>query len=166
MTNSEKAAYDKIYRAAHKKIIKRYKQEWYKQNKIRLSIKHKKYYVDNKQQVKVNRKNYYEQHTCKCKNNGLRWRFRNRLLWNAWLRSLTLDKCSNCGYHKYTGAIDFHHINPKKKKYNIAEMLSSLAFNIPNKEIVFKEIKKCIVLCSNCHRERHGEERKWIQTFN
>lgn len=62
-------------------------------------------------------------------------------------------KCSICGieYNGENGAIfDFHHINPEEKEYR-PSTLSSIA----DWERVKKELDKCILVCSNCHRLIH-----------
>lgn len=51
-------------------------------------------------------------------------------------------------------ALDFHHLNPETKEYNISEMVGR-GMSI---ELILDEIAKCIVLCANCHRKL--EERK------
>lgn len=56
--------------------------------------------------------------------------------------------CMKCGCNKFY-LIDFHHINPSEKEYNISDN-SHAKF-----ETLLKEIEKCIPLCSNCHREFH-----------
>lgn len=58
-------------------------------------------------------------------------------------------KCKICGYDKCIKALDFHHINPKDKKFNI-----SLKLGYPWSEIE-AEIKKCVLLCNRCHSEVH-----------
>jgi len=59
-------------------------------------------------------------------------------------------KCVICGYNKYQGALDFHHIDPAKKSFSLSKSkLSQL-------EILKPELDKCVILCSNCHRELHG----------
>lgn len=61
-------------------------------------------------------------------------------------------KCSSCGYSKCSDALDFHHKNPEDKTDGISAMLSR-----PKKRSsVIEEIKKCILLCANCHRELHS----------
>ena len=62
-------------------------------------------------------------------------------------------KCVDCGYNKYAGALDFHHRDPKEKKFKIAGR-TSLAFGPELKN----ELDKCDLLCANCHRERHAKE--------
>lgn len=58
-------------------------------------------------------------------------------------------KCNACGYNKSLRALEFHHLNPKEKDFQI-----SRASN-PAWEKVKEELKKCVMLCSNCHTEEH-----------
>jgi len=60
-------------------------------------------------------------------------------------------KCYCCGYKKYLGALEFHHINPKHKDFVISRT-SRVSFN----DKIKKELDKCILVCSNCHKEIHG----------
>lgn len=59
--------------------------------------------------------------------------------------------CEKCGYNKYNGALEFHHLDPIQKDFTIAN-LKLTTFN----ETIKKELDKCILVCSNCHREIHG----------
>ena len=53
--------------------------------------------------------------------------------------------------------LDFHHLNPSEKETTIARMTSN-RYRINR---VLDEIQKCIVLCSNCHREFHYFEENY-----
>ena len=64
-------------------------------------------------------------------------------------------KCEKCGYDKCPEALDFHHIDPNEKEGQIARMITS-SYGLDK---VKDEIKKCIVLCANCHREFHYYEK-------
>lgn len=57
-------------------------------------------------------------------------------------------KCEKCGYNKCIEALDFHHIDPSQKEFNLCNTTLSL-----NKLKI--EADKCVLLCSNCHREFH-----------
>lgn len=57
-------------------------------------------------------------------------------------------KCQICGYDKYQAAFDFHHLDPMGKDFNISAGLTSW-------ERIQPELDKCVLLCSNCHREVH-----------
>jgi hypothetical protein len=56
-------------------------------------------------------------------------------------------ECSLCGYNSCMGALEFHHKDPSLKDIQISKVTSEKALS---------EIKKCILLCSNCHREVHA----------
>ena len=58
-------------------------------------------------------------------------------------------KCTECGYDKYYGALELHHLDPKTKLYNWTK-LKELSW-----KIIIEELKKCVLLCANCHREHH-----------
>ena len=67
-------------------------------------------------------------------------------------------KCAVCGikYNGENGAIfDFHHINPKEKDFNISTLFRNCS-TIPDK--IWKELDKCILVCSNCHRQIHSDK--------
>lgn len=57
-------------------------------------------------------------------------------------------KCLICGYNKTNKALEFHHLNPLEKDFTISGGTKS--FNS-----IKKELDKCILVCSNCHREIH-----------
>lgn len=59
-------------------------------------------------------------------------------------------KCIFCGYNKYVGSLEFHHVDPSKKQYNISKLRSYSITEIK------KELDKCILLCRNCHGELHA----------
>ena len=59
-----------------------------------------------------------------------------------------------CGYNKYPEVLEFHHRNPAEKLFNI-----SLKWHCRSWERVRTEIEKCDLICANCHRETHVEEK-------
>lgn len=71
------------------------------------------------------------------------------------LKLLKGGKCHKCGYDKYLEILDFHHIEASLKEDGVSKM-----FMTKGKAAAFKEAEKCILLCPNCHRELHLEERK------
>lgn len=67
------------------------------------------------------------------------------------IAKIKLDNgCSKCGYRVHPAALDFHHLDDKK--YNISRIVRAGV----SKEVLDKEIKKCIILCANCHRVEHA----------
>jgi hypothetical protein len=63
-------------------------------------------------------------------------------------------KCTKCGFNHHA-ALDFHHEDPSTKEGDVNRYVSNGQF-----KRAYKEIEKCIVLCANCHRVYHFEERK------
>jgi hypothetical protein len=57
--------------------------------------------------------------------------------------------CGICGYDKANEALEFHHVDPDGKDFAPA------AKNKSWKKIK-DELEKCVMLCSNCHREIHA----------
>ena len=92
----------------------------------------------------------------KCKHKDTNNRFQNYLAQqkrgkNRKLKLIAMfgKKCKLCGYSKNLAALEFHHKNPNKKKFGI-----DMRRCANNKwTILLKEVKKCILLCSNCHAE-------------
>jgi len=58
-------------------------------------------------------------------------------------------KCQTCGYNMCPTALDFHHKDSRKEN-SVSALLHKVS-----KEKILKEVKKCILLCANCHRELH-----------
>ena len=55
--------------------------------------------------------------------------------------------CADCGYNRHAVALDFDHIDPSTKRFNVAH--ASLSHS---QEVIWVEVSKCEVRCSNCHR--------------
>ena len=68
------------------------------------------------------------------------------------IKALSLEykggKCQICGYNKYQGALDLHHLNQEDKKFGIGDKGYTRSW-----EKVRAELDKCILVCANCHRE-------------
>ena len=69
--------------------------------------------------------------------------------------------CSVCG-EKHIACLDFHHVESSGKVENIANM----AYNKAKMSKIIEEIKKCVVLCANCHRKHHYNERNAVEIFS
>jgi hypothetical protein len=66
-------------------------------------------------------------------------------------------KCVRCGYSKCVRALHFHHKNPKTKQFMVSHPETKA------RKLVFLEVKKCILLCANCHAE---EEDRIFRALN
>lgn len=60
--------------------------------------------------------------------------------------------CSKCN-EKRPHTIDAHHINPNEKDFMVGTVKRGI-------KITKEELKKCIPLCSNCHRDFHYQEKQ------
>lgn len=56
--------------------------------------------------------------------------------------------CQTCGYNKCEAALEFHHLDANQKDIQISGQSKSIL-------TLGNELKKCIMVCSNCHREIH-----------
>lgn len=63
-------------------------------------------------------------------------------------------KCENCA-ETHPACLEFHHINPAEKKFSIGRMKDFMSWRL-----LKEEIAKCRVLCANCHRKEHYEEKE------
>lgn len=57
--------------------------------------------------------------------------------------------CQICNYSKSHWALEFHHLFKEDKTFSIAQALAKPK----NIKAITNELKKCVLLCSNCHRE-------------
>ena len=60
-------------------------------------------------------------------------------------------KCQICSYDKCNEALVLHHIDPNEKEMTIGNMRANPAKWI----IIVEELRKCVLLCHNCHTELH-----------
>jgi len=56
--------------------------------------------------------------------------------------------CVLCGYDRYPGALQFHHVDPATKSF--AHSTQGVARSL---EKAREEARKCVLVCANCHAE-------------
>ncbi len=61
--------------------------------------------------------------------------------------------CIKCGQN-HPATFDFHHIDSTTKESSVNKLIKNRAF-----KRAMEEVKKCVVLCANCHRIHHHDER-------
>ncbi len=61
-------------------------------------------------------------------------------------------RCEKCGYDRCTEALEFHHLDNSNKNFGLSEKGHARSW-----KKVEKELKKCVLLCANCHREIHAD---------
>jgi len=102
------------------------------------------------------RKEYDRSWKIKNKIKNAEYRRKTRVKVRGWFDDYKRKlKCDICGYNRCTEALDFHHIDLKEKEFSIGQ-----ALNRWGKEIILEEMKKCKILCANCHRELHYKEKQ------
>lgn len=118
-------------------------ESYYEKNKERILKYNKEWWESNKDWFRRYGINYR-------KNNREKIRLKRNAIWRL-KKQRAVDylggKCIKCGYNKCNNALEFHHYRGKK----------SFAISSGKKrrswEVVKKELKKCMLLCSNCHKE-------------
>lgn len=61
--------------------------------------------------------------------------------------------CKVCGYSKCIASLQFHHIDRDDKDATVKDLMCG------SWEKIEREIKKCILVCANCHFEIHYAEK-------
>ena len=72
-------------------------------------------------------------------------------------------KCTACSWQGNQAAFQFHHTDPNKKDFIISSVANK------NWEKIKTELKKCVLLCANCHMIKHStkNESKFVkEAFN
>jgi hypothetical protein len=59
------------------------------------------------------------------------------------------SSCAICGYNKYNGSLALHHLDPNKKDFGFGKIRA----NPKSWETIVQELRKCIMVCHNCHSE-------------
>ena len=94
-----------------------------------------KYYANNKKKV-------------------LQATYKNKREYRAkWIAFKATLKCAFCG-ENHPATLDFHHSDRTKKDNEVSTYTRQHQY-----ARAMEEVKKCIVLCANCHRILHYKER-------
>jgi hypothetical protein len=62
--------------------------------------------------------------------------------------------CLECGIY-HPAILDFHHIDPEMKNESVHKLINTGSY-----KKALAEVEQCVVLCSNCHRVYHYNERQ------
>ena len=92
---------------------------------------------------------YYRKNKEKIRGLALERRVRNGNI----IYQLKREASCECGVSFYV-CLDFHHVD--EKLFNI-----SVSFQDYGVDVLIKEIEKCEILCSNCHRILHYRLKFW-----
>lgn len=95
---------------------------------------------------------YYEKNKEEMKRRAREWTDKTRAYHHKLIaRYKLIVGCKVCGYKKCGKALELHHVVNDKDDH-ISDMIHSGSSTMRIK----KEIRKCIILCANCHRELHA----------
>lgn len=78
-----------------------------------------------------------------------RYQRKRRIERKAKLVALRGGHCEECGYGDAIAALEFHHLDSKTKEFGLGTFNGSW-------QRLLAEADKCVLLCANCHRRRHG----------
>jgi hypothetical protein len=90
--------------------------------------------------------------TTYCKQCIINYNYERELKFKIDVIKLKGGKCSKCGYDKNISALEFHHLDRNKKEFNFAHKSAMT-------DKLLKELNKCILVCSNCHREIENPDK-------
>jgi hypothetical protein len=138
--------HDRRYKKKHRKELREKAIEYYNENRDRVLAYQEKYRAENADKIKEWRKDYWDREG-KAKRAEVcakRMKFINRYK--------LMCGCTMCGYDLDPVALDFHHVDPETKELRQLQ-------NHPIHRIK-DEIRKCIVLCANCHRIVHFSKQE------
>jgi len=82
-----------------------------------------------------------------------RKRQRRREILDWFRRYKSTLRCVDCGV-SHPAVLCFHHRDPKNKNFTVSNVIGG-ATSIKQ---ILNEIKKCDVVCMNCHAKRHWRE--------
>jgi len=104
-----------------------------------------------KQQMKKNSRSWYLKHKEITKKRTLHRRKEIKKWLNEYKSKLTCISCSE----NHVSCTDFHHKDPSKKDIGISQ-IADMGWSY---ERILTELKKCVLICSNCHRKLHWRIR-------
>jgi hypothetical protein len=107
--------------------------------------------VKKKNKQKGYSKKHYESNADKVK---AATKKRSKALKEDWKEFKSTLSCLECGIY-HPAILDFHHIDPEMKNDSVHKMIQAGSY-----KKAIEEVQQCVVLCSNCHRVYHYNERK------
>lgn len=100
------------------------------------------------------RKRHYEKNRQKYIDKADRWRKEQKIKLIAWLKTKSCVDCGNTDFRVF----EFDHKDRSQKQFNISNQNGKISF-----DQLMKEIKKCDVVCANCHRIRTCEQMDYYK---
>lgn len=135
------------YRQNNRDKVNERSRLYKERNKEKVKEWNSKYALRNPEKVKAINKQHYQ--------NNREYYYQKRREYMVdlinWVEGMKKEKgCGNCGTLEN---LTYHHIDPKTKIMEIADMVNGMK----NRNEILEEIKKCSVLCLRCHMNHHKE---------
>jgi hypothetical protein len=128
---------------------KEYYKEYYQKNKKQHKDSMKKWKNSNSEKVKEYQEKWKKNNPEKVKKTHNDYKKVLRENRRKFLEGLKKEKyCIKCGEKRWY-VLDFHHVNPKTKSFNLGDATKYSYTKIK------EEVNKCVTLCRNCHQEFH-----------
>lgn len=144
----ERRAAATAYRLAHREECIAKCKKYHSENKERLIEQGREYYKNNKEKCNFQSRNYRKTHVVQMKDYFKKKNAKDYSVFVSEKSKLKGSGCIICGYNRCDKALEFHHKDPSIKEHIVSAFRSI--------ESMKAEAAKCIVLCSNCHRELHA----------
>lgn len=118
-------------------------------NKEARKQRHKAYYEKNREEIMSRTSAYGKANRDQTRKTSQRFRKKRYLEFLEFKKTLSCVRCGNTDYR----CLEFHHLD----RSSVHDRISNLYHS---KNLFEQELKKCIVLCANCHSIEHFEERE------
>lgn len=105
-----------------------------------------------KEKQRAAQREYARQHAAENYKRGQDGKARNI----KWLQELKAKSCCQHCPENHPGCLDFHHREGQEKE-NCVSILVHSGYSLRR---IKEEVAKCIILCANCHRKLHWEQKR------
>ena len=105
----------------------------------------KEHYIKNKQNYSLKARNWDKEYKKKV---------------YSLLIEMSKDGCIECG-EKHFACLQYNHIEPETKTDSISNMIR----NTKGIDLILEEIKKCEILCANCHAKKTAKQFGWYNSL-
>ena len=143
------------YRSYCKECHNNYTRDHYYKNKERYKEYQKTYYLKNKKRLNKLSKAYRKKSREKIRRAKLKIINKHKKLIN---RYKAFKGCKICGIKDFV-ILQFHHTYANDKKIKISELIGSHLTMKTFKKKFKEELRKCIIICANCHLRLHTNNR-------
>jgi len=126
-------------------------RQYVQENRERVNALRRKSYQNNKEKEKVRMHKQYQDNPAYFNDRNVMKRQELREFLQQQKQGRACIRCGNSDCR----VLDFHHLDKDEKDGGLGQ---AVARNW-SKERILREIAKCEVLCANCHRILHWEER-------